>query len=281
MKFNGIFFALIAAIFFGLIPSTTKIAYNFGSNASLAILLRYFLAVLIILIPFFFVRKEFQLIFKKFFELTLISFGSICLTAGLLLSVIYIPVSFVALIFYTYPLIILGYSYFNKNKLSKLQIIGFVAAFVGLGIALGHSFENLNFIGIGLAFLAAIGASTVLIVNERLSQHLNPIIINSFVNFFCLIFFGIIIYFKYTIELPFNNIGWLFLISAALCYCLAFYMQILAVKNIGSTRTSLLLYIEPLVAIISAILLLNETLTILQIIGTAIVISSLVITSKK
>jgi len=58
-------------------------------------------------------------------------------------------------------------------------------------------------------------------------------------------------------------------------------MQILAVKNIGSTRTSLLLYIEPLVAIISAILLLNETLTILQIIGTAIVISSLVITSKK
>ena len=197
------------------------------------------------------------------------------------MSVIYIPVSFVALIFYTYPLIILVYSYFNKKKLSKLQLIGFFAAFVGLGIALGPSFENLNFVGIGLSFLAAFGAATVLIVNERLSFHLNPIIINSFVNFFCFIFFGIIIYFKFNIELPFNNTGWLFIIFAALCYCLAFYMQILAVKKIGSTRTSLLLYIEPLVAIVSAILLLNETLTILQIIGTIIVISSLIVTSMK
>ena len=137
--------------------------------------------------------------------------------------------------------------------------------------------------GIRVSAYSPLGPEGYLSDNDDTVESLliNPIIINSFVNFFCLIFFGIIIYFKYTIELPFNNIGWLFLISAALCYCLAFYMQILAVKNIGSTRTSLLLYIEPLVAIISAILLLNETLTILQIIGTAIVISSLVITSKK
>ena len=54
MQLLGIFFALGAGIFFGILAPTTKIAFNLGVGVSLAIILRYFVASLLIspLVPF-------------------------------------------------------------------------------------------------------------------------------------------------------------------------------------------------------------------------------------
>ena len=142
------------------------------------------------------------------------------------------------------------------------------------------SFKNLNIVGILLAFLAAFGASIVLIVNEYLAKHFHAILINAFVNIVCLLFFSFIILFNFEINLSFPQIGWVYLIIAALCYCIAFYVQLIAVKNIGSSKTSLLLYLEPLVAIVSAVILLKESLSTIQIIGTSIVIIAIIITTQ-
>ena len=53
MKLIGIFFALGAGLFFGILAPTTKISYNLGAGIGLAIILRYFVASLLIvpLIP--------------------------------------------------------------------------------------------------------------------------------------------------------------------------------------------------------------------------------------
>ena len=281
MNIRGVFSALTAASFFGLIPTLTKISYTFGSTPQAAIILRYSLAVLIILVPLILVKKDITLIKKHIFKLMLISIGSIFLTSGLLISVIFIPVSLVALIFYTYPLLVLIFSFLLGKKLKLLQICGFILAFIGLGIALGPSFKSFNITGIMLAFLAAIGASTVLITNEFLAKHFFPIFINAFVNIICLIFFFFIILLNFEIDFSFAPIGWTYLFFASFCYCIAFYVQLIAVKNLGSQKTSLLLYLEPIVVIISAVILLKESLSNTQIIGTAIVILALIITSQK
>ena len=281
MNFTGIFSALIAAFFFGLIPTITKVAYSFEANPSLAIILRYSLASIIIILPLLLTRIDKHLIINNILLLLVISLGSIFLTSGLLISVIFIPVSLVALIFYTYPLIVITYAFYRGKKMTTIQIVGFCSAFLGLGIAIGPSFEILNLYGILLAFLAAIGAATVLIANEYLAKDLSAITINAFVNFTCLIVFGVIILFNKNIEFPQSSVGWYFIILASLCYCIAFYVQLIAVKNIGSSKTSLLLYLEPVIAIISAIILLNENLTKIQIIGTIMVIFSLIITTRK
>ena len=117
MNINGILYAIAAAFFFGLIPTITKISYTFGANPPIAIISRYFIASLIIIIPIIGIIKNIGNIRKYFIWLLFLSFGSICLTCGLLISVIYIPVSLVALIFYTYPLFVLIYSFFLGTKL--------------------------------------------------------------------------------------------------------------------------------------------------------------------
>ena len=279
MKFTGILFALSAAFFFGLSPTTTKLAYNFNTNTEFAVIMRYFFAI-IVLAPFlFFIKFNFKLIIKHILGLIIISIGALCLTVGLLTSVTFIPVSLTALIFYTYPLFILSYNFFLKEKVNQIQIIGFITAFIGLILALGPSFNVLNISGILFAFLASFGATTLIITNEHLSKFFNALTINTFINLFCLLLIGIIIAFKFKINHPNTMTGWYYLLFASFCYAIAFYMQLLAVKKIGSTFTALLLYFEPIVAIIAAIVLLGESLTILQITGTIVVISSLFVTS--
>ena len=121
----------------------------------------------------------------------------------------------------------------------------------------------------------------VLISNELLSKHLNAITINVFTNVTCLVVFGIIIIYRFNIDFPSNNLGWSYIIFASLFYCVAFYSQLFAVNNMGSARTALLLYMEPIVAIFSAIILLNETLSMIQIIGVGLVITSLILTTRR
>jgi len=281
MNFKGIFTALLAAMLFGLIPTSSKLSYGFGGNPALAIILRYTLAIILISIPVMLIGIKFDQIKKHIVLLFLISIGSICLALGLLVSVLLIPVSMVALIFYTYPLIVLSYSFFSKNKINHFQIAGFVAAFIGLALALGPTFNNLSFIGISLALLASMGAATVLITNEHLSKYFHPITINAFTNLVCFLVFSFIISFNFEISFPVNSEGWFFVLFASLCYCIAFYSQLFSVKYIGSARTSLLLYAEPIVAIISAITLLGETLSFIQITGISIVIISLIVTTNR
>ena len=64
MHLLGIFCALGAGLFFGIIGPITKIAYNLGVDFSLAIFLRYLVATFLILpiIPF---QKNLLKIYKK------------------------------------------------------------------------------------------------------------------------------------------------------------------------------------------------------------------------
>ena len=281
MNINGFFSAILAASLFGMIPTFTKISYGYQISPQLAVFTRYVLALILIIVPFIIYKNNYKIIKQKIFLLLLISLGSICLSTGLLVSVIFIPVSLVALIFYTYPLIVLGYSSIFGKKLNKIQIVGFFLAFAGLGLALGPNFETLNIYGIMLALLASIGAATILITNEILAKDLNPFTINAFVNFFCFLVLALVIGINFDIDLNVPNLGKIYIFFASLFYCAAFFAQLIAVSYIGSTKTSLILYLEPIVAIISAIILLNESLTKIQTLGTIIVIFSLVISLRK
>ena len=55
-----------------------------------------------------------------------------------------------------------------------------------------------------------------------------------------------------------------------------FFLQLLAIPKIGQSKTALLLYTEPIVAVLASIFLLKEVLNTYQSLGAILVISSLV-----
>ena len=277
MNILGIGFALAAGVFFGIIGPVTKTAYNLGAGVGLAIFLRYIVALLIVapLIPY---QKDLIKTYREnFTNFLLITIASIMLTTGLLISVTYINVSLTIIIFCTYPIIVLAISIFiTKEKIKNIIKFLFVTTFLGLFLALSPSSESLKFQGIIFALIASLGASIMIVTNQTMSKkNISPIQINIFINFFNTIFFFIVlsIFFKIDIDVSLN--AFLILLIPSCSYAIALFLQLLAIPRIGQTNTALFLYLEPITGIFGAVLILNEQLSTVQLLGTAIVLVSL------
>jgi len=277
MNIFGIGFALAAGVFFGIIGPVTKTAYNLGAGVGLAIFLRYIVALLIVapLIPY---QKNLIKTYRdNFTNFLLITIASIMLTTGLLISVTYINVSLTIIIFCTYPIIVLSISIFiTKEKIKNLIKFLFITTFFGLFLALSPSSESLKIQGIVFALIASLGASIMIVTNQTMSKkNISPIQINIFINFFNTIFFFIIlsIFFKIDIDVSLN--AFLILLIPSCSYAIALFLQLLAIPRIGQTNTALFLYLEPITGIFGAVLILNEQLSTIQLLGTVIVLVSL------
>jgi len=277
MNILGIIFALAAGVFFGIIGPVTKTAYNLGAGVGLAIFLRYIVALLIVspLIP-----KQQNLIsvyknnFSNFF---LITIASIMLTTGLLTSVTYINVSLTIIIFCTYPIIVLTISIFiTKEKIKNIIKLLFLTTFIGLFLALSPSTESLKIQGIVFALIASLGASIMIVTNQTMSKkNISPIQINIFINFFNTIFFFIILSLFFKIDTDVSLNAFFILLIPSCSYAIALFLQLLAIPRIGQTNTALFLYLEPITGIFGAVLILNEKLTSMQLLGIVIVLISL------
>jgi len=277
----GVIFALVAGILFGLIGPTTKIAYNAGASVGLAIFLRYAVASIIIL-PFVPYQKNLISNYKKNFRYFLsIAVGSIFLTLGLLTSVIFIEVSLTILIFCLYPIYVLLYSIIiDKEKILLTVKILFFITFLGIIMVLGPSFKVINIVGILLAIVASLGATSMIIVNQKMSlKNISPIPINIFINIFNTIFFFIILKIFFSLSFSFSINIYLLILIPSICYSFALLSQLIAIPKIGQSYTALFLYLEPVVGVLGAVFLLKENLETYQITGAFIVIVSLLLAS--
>lgn len=273
----GVIFALVAGILFGLIGPTTKIAYNSGASVALTIFLRYAVASIIIL-PFIPYQKNLLEIFTKNLKYFLsISAGSILLTLGLLTSVIFIEVSLTILIFCLYPIYVLLFSIIiDKEKISLTVKILFFVTFLGIVLVIGPSFKVINIVGILLAFLASLGSTSMIIVNQKMSiKGISPIPINIFINVFNTIFFFVILKIFFSLNFNFDINIYLLILIPSVCYSFALLSQLIAIPKIGQSYTALFLYLEPVVGVLGAVFLLKENLETYQMIGASIVIISL------
>jgi len=275
----GVIFALVAGILFGLIGPTTKIAYNFGASASLAILFRYVVATIFIL-PFIPFQKNLLKTYQKnIISFLLISLGSILLTSGLLISFNYINVSLAVLIFCLYPIYVLIYSVLvDKEEINIIVKFLFFSTFIGIFLVLGPSLRIDNLIGIIFAVIASIGATSMIVINQKMSRKgIQPIPINIFINIINTIFFFLIIKVFFSLNISYDFNIYLFIFIPSACYCLAFLSQLYAIPRIGQSNTALFLYLEPVVGVLGAVYFLDEILTFSQLVGAVVVIVSLLL----
>jgi drug/metabolite transporter (DMT)-like permease len=277
MNILGIIFALAAGVFFGIIGPVTKTAYNLGAGIGLAIFLRYIVALLVVspLIPS--QRNLIKTYKNNFGNFLLITVASIMLTTGLLIAVTYINVSLTIIIFCTYPIIVLTISIFvTKEKIKNIIKILFFTTFIGLFLALSPSTDDLKIQGIVFALIASLGAAIMIVTNQTMSKkNISPIQINIFINFFNTIFFFIILSVFYKIDTNISLNAFLILLIPSFSYAIALFLQLLAIPRIGQTNTALFLYLEPITGIFGAVIILNENLSPIQLLGTVIVLLSL------
>lgn len=273
----GRLLALGAAACWGLITSFARIVYQEGANpASLTVLRFVLLALTMLMLLVVFKRPLRITVSRKLMSGLILSWYLI--TAGHLGAVNFIPISLAAVIFYTFPFMVLGYARFVQRKRVTLrEASGFIVAFAGLVVALGPVITGLDPVGVGLAFVGALAAATFLVAYERVPDHVDVIAISFWLALGCVVLSLVVALFGRDVPIPNSERAWLALGAIAVFTATAFILNLLAVRRIGAATTSLLLNLEPVVIMCAAVFLVGEHLSTQQIIGIIVVVSGLIV----
>ncbi|NQV46985.1 MAG: DMT family transporter [Rhodospirillaceae bacterium] len=274
----GVASVIGAALFFSLNTPLARLAYDGGSTPQTVVFIRVVLCV--IGISLFALLSGRRLALPRPAVLPVIGVAVFIVLQGMcyLSSIAYIPVGLAALLFYTFPVMVAVASRLvDGGVLGKPRIIGFTAAFMGVALAIGPSFDVLDWRGIALALAAAFFNMFVFLFSSRALRHTSSVAVALYGNLGSvpLLGLGLIIFGGF--QLPESDIGWAGLGGVAVFYTLAMVLHFTAIGMIGKTRSALMYNLEPLASIGAAAVLLGEVLEPLQYLGGAIIIMALVL----
>ena len=170
----------------------------------------------------------------------------------------------------------------KEKSLKSNFIIGFIAAMMGIALISFNGTSNfkLNPIGDVLALLAALVWAIYSVLTKKISEYGYKTIQVTRRIFIYGITFMLISLVPFDFELNLNhftnplylgNIIFLGLGASALC----FVTWNVAVKILGAVKTSIYIYIVPVVTVVTSVIILNEQITLMSFIGTILTLIGL------
>lgn len=183
---------------------------------------------------------------------------------------------------------ILSHFVLKEEQLNRNFIIGFIAAMTGISLISfnGSSNFQLNPLGDILALLAALVWAGYSILTKRISEFgYNTVQVTRRTFSYGLIFMLFaLIPFGFELDLQrFNNVVYLgnivFLGIGASAVC--FVTWNFAVKILGAVKTSIYIYIVPVVTVVTSVVILNEQVTLMAFIGTILTLLGLFLSQKR
>ncbi|MGO0060354.1 DMT family transporter [Brevibacillus fluminis] len=272
----GVFFVILSAVGFGVMPIIAKYAYQGGVNVDTLLTLRFSLASIFFFL-YLWLKKGHHVSITKKEWLALALYGGVIYAVISILffwSIQFIPVSLASLLLYTYPVFVVVLSIIvERTGISKMLVLAILLSLLGLALVLGTSFHLINYYGVMLAVLSSIGYAVHIVLMNRTVRKLPPLITTAFVILFTAIsqlLFGIACG---TLHTDFSGSAWLSIL--ALCFVstiLPLLTFFLGLQLVGPTNASILSTFEPIVTILLSALLFHETFTLLQLLGIAAVL---------
>ena len=175
----------------------------------------------------------------------------------------------------------------SEEKLRIQFFAGFIVAMIGIVlISFNGQSLKLNPLGDLLAIAAALVWAVYSILTKKISSFGYPVILSTRRTFFYGILFMIPTLFFFDFQPGFSrftdmtylfNILYLGLGASALC----FVTWNFAVKELGAVKTSVYIYMVPVITVITSVLILHEKLTLLAGMGTVLTLTGLFLSEYK
>ena len=274
--------ALLAASFYGLIPSCVRLAYESGVPPLESTLFRT--SFVIIALGCFALSRRERLVIPRaaLAPFLLQASATAMISVGYVASLQFIPVGLAVIIFYTCPIMILIAAPLVEG--TRPRLVRFATAlwgFAGLLVALGFSLEGLDLRGVALAAIGAIGYALQFFSGRALTRHLSPSVMASLVHAAVLpVVLGIALWQNGgTIRLiggvGISVEGYASMAGVTLCYVLGYLFQMLALRYAQASVIAPMFNVEPIVTTAVAALLLGERLSLHQYVGGLMVLGAL------
>jgi len=270
--------AVLCGCSYGVGPVAARLAYNAGSDVFTATTARFVAGVVGIGLLIWLGRRVMRLPARANWGSLGLGLLSTVTSFGYMGAVFFIPASLTVLIFYVFPLLVaLGARWTEGEPLTGTKLIGLLVAFVGIAVALGVTFEHLDPRGLALAALAAVGAAVhVLAISKvarwtggaTLALNLRSMAVALAINAAAMMIWA------GGPQWPQAPSGWAGLFGTMLCFTVGVTSMYAAVARLGPVRASIIMNLEPLVAIVAAIALLGEAFGPHQALGAVMVLGA-------
>lgn len=277
---TGVTYAVLSSASFGLIPLFSISLLSVGVGSPTILCYRFLLAAVVMAIIMFFTRRSFRLSADVVVAVALLSILYASTAILLLESYKCIPSGVATTIHFLYPLVVtLTMSWLFKERISRSIYVAVVVSLLGVSLlAWGYHTEGNFRLGVTLALLTVVSyaAYIVGVMRSRASR------VDSIVLTFYVLAFGALLFLLYAmattgIEAVHRWGDWRDLIMLAIvCTVLSDYTLILAIKRIGSTRTSILGSMEPLTAVVVGVVYFREHIDATSVVGLILVIVAVV-----
>lgn len=284
-KTKGILYIILSASAFGIMPILAKLSYRGGANTYSTLFLRFFFAAIML---FYYLKTKgisMKLTKKQFILVLIIGvFGFTLTTSSLFMSYNYISIGMASMIFYTYPSIVTILAYvFYKEKIYTRKIISLIISLIGIYILIDSGSVSFNIKGIILAGIAAVLYSLyVLGASHKEFKNINSYVLTFYIS--CasatVMFIAAKITSNFNIHISFYALVAILLI-AFISTVVALMAFLEGVRLIGPSKASILSTIEPIVSLILGIIILGETISSRIIIGSIMIVMSVVILTKE
>jgi drug/metabolite transporter (DMT)-like permease len=276
---TGIIIAAAAALTLGINDVSVPFAYAQGFSSPTVVFFRFaflFVSLLVFLpltgLPYRLARDH-----------ALHAQGS-GITAGfatlaLLGSFAYIPVSLALIILYTFPILTALFESAHARRLpSAVELVCLVVALAGIGIIIGLNEVKLSSVGLLLGVLSSVGYAASIFWNSIKLRTADGTVVSFHMAIAGVATTGLFILATGTFAVTqAGPSGWLPLLLTCFFFTVSFIGMYKAIELAGGAPTAMVLNLEPVFVTFLAAVLLDETLTVPRLLGSAMVIGAVVV----
>jgi drug/metabolite transporter (DMT)-like permease len=271
---------LLSAVAFGTLAIIAKLGYQAGLQPAQLLSLRFLIAGVGMLAVAVVVRQNpFALPART--VLTLLGIGAIGYfgqSTAFFYALNYLPASLTELVLYTYPaLVVLASWLVFRQRIPRVQVAALAGSFAGVVLLVG----GVTFAG-GPGLLLAIASPVLftvyIFVGSRVMAGVPGVAAGSLSIIGTGISWTLVAALTGTLHAPAGATQWVLVLAMAVIPTMfAISAFLAALPRIGAPRTALLSTLEPVVTVTLAFALLGDRFGVLQVVGAALILGSVVL----
>ena len=271
---RGSLYAVISGLCYGFLGYFGVSLMNADLSVTNMLFWRFFVVVLFML-PV--VASQYKNIFSSFKEnLKVVFYGVAFYSTSAIAYFIgsnYIGTGLTMVVFFIYPAIVMLFNCILYNaKISKMYYLAFSMIIIGVVLLADLQELELDFLGIGFGILSALCYACYVVGSKR--SNASPMVATFMVSIGCMITCLIVACLECSLFIPTHSSSWINIVGMAIvCTALPILLLLQSLKYISSEKASIISVLEPVFVVISGIVLLGESISVMQIIGTVTVLS--------
>ena len=271
---RGSLYAVISGLGYGFLGYFGVNLMNADLSVTNMLFWRFFLAALFML-PI--VVLQYKNIFSSFKEnLKIVFYGMAFYSTSAIAYFIgsnYIGTGLTMVVFFIYPAIVMLFNCILYNaKISKMDYLAFSMIIIGVVFLADLQELELDFLGIGFGILSALCYACYVVGSKR--SNVSPVVSTFMVSIGCMVTCLIFSCLECSFFVPTYSNNWINIVGMALVYtALPILLLLEGLKYISSEKASMISVLEPVFVVIFGIILLGETVSNMQIVGTITVLS--------